>query len=139
MSRRIQATDFDLNLAPIIDCFTVLITFLLASAAYLSVSIFDAGFAPSAPSSDVQPPPITVEITLRAGDVYQLVVDGKMKSDEKFKSPEEVTEKVKEIRTRFPSIDSVTILAEDNISYEAVVRTMEKLRPVMPSLVLGGF
>ena len=37
--------DFDLNLAPIIDCMTVLITFMLASASFLSIGILDAGVA----------------------------------------------------------------------------------------------
>ena len=37
--------DFELNLASLIDCFTVLITFLLASASFLSVGILDAGVA----------------------------------------------------------------------------------------------
>lgn len=139
MARRSQATDFDLNLAPIIDCFTVLITFLLASASYLSISIFDAGFAPSQPSADTQPPPVTVELTIRAKSVYQLVVNGKVKIDDKFSDADSASEKIKEIKNQFPSLDSVTILAEDDISYEQVVKTMEKLRPVMPSLVLGGF
>ena len=35
--------DFDVNITPIIDSFTVLITFMLASASFLSVGIFDAG------------------------------------------------------------------------------------------------
>ena len=43
MSRsRGGSLDFELNLAPIIDCLVVLITFMLASASFLSISIFDA-------------------------------------------------------------------------------------------------
>ena len=33
--------DVDLNITPIIDCFTVLITFLLASASFLSIGFFE--------------------------------------------------------------------------------------------------
>ncbi|RYZ61531.1 MAG: hypothetical protein EOP09_19835, partial [Proteobacteria bacterium] len=64
MSRRGGAgsLEFDLNLAPIIDCFTVLITFLLVSASFLSVSIFDAGFTPVEQMGDTTPPPITIQV-----------------------------------------------------------------------------
>ena len=34
-------TDFELNLASIIDCFTVLITYLLVSASFISLGILD--------------------------------------------------------------------------------------------------
>ena len=44
--------DFDLNLAPIIDCFTVLITFLLISASYISINIIEASVASVEVSSE---------------------------------------------------------------------------------------
>ena len=34
--------EVELNITPIIDCFTVLITFLLASASFISIGFFDA-------------------------------------------------------------------------------------------------
>ena len=40
-----NSLDFELNLAPIIDCFTVLIAFILISASFASINILDAGIA----------------------------------------------------------------------------------------------
>jgi len=36
-----NSQDVDINITPIIDCFTVLITFLLASASFLSIGCFE--------------------------------------------------------------------------------------------------
>jgi biopolymer transport protein ExbD len=40
-----NSQDADINLAPIIDCFTVLIAFMLVSASFLSIGVLDAGIA----------------------------------------------------------------------------------------------
>src|SRR4051812_37771812 len=51
--------DFDLNIAPIIDCFTVLIAYMLVSASFLTLGVFDVGVAVSgqAATPDEAPPP----------------------------------------------------------------------------------
>ena len=52
--------DVELNLAPIVDCFTVLIAYLLVSMSFISLSIFEAGVAATSPESasvEVVPPP----------------------------------------------------------------------------------
>jgi len=143
MSRRgggHQVLDFDLNLAPIIDAFTVLITFMLASASFLSISIFDAGFTPAEQVGDPIPPPITLTLNIKdkaAG--YEVIVKGKMNTTTKFNTPEEAGEALKQVKEKFPEVDSVTLTADDGVAYEAIVKTMEKVRPVMPSMILGGF
>lgn len=141
MSRRggSSSLEFDLNLAPIIDCFTVLITFMLASASFLSIAIFDAGFITSESVGDTNPPPITVELHIKNIKSYEVIVKGKRNSTDKVDSPAGAGQAIMDIKSQFPMLDSVTITAEDSVTYEAVVKTMEKLRPIMPSLVLGGF
>src|SRR4051812_14599722 len=54
--------DIDLNIAPIIDCFTVLITYLLVSASFLSLAVLEVGVAAS---GDMAPP---VEVPLKPVD-----------------------------------------------------------------------
>lgn len=140
MSKRNRSTDFELNLAPIIDCFTVLITFMLASASFLSISIFDAGFTPVEAIGDPNPPQITINLNVKDKDKgYELVVKGKENSHNIYKTPEEVGQALVQIKGRFPAADSVTLSADDNVEYEKVVKAMEKIRPVFPALVLGGF
>lgn len=138
--RRSTATDFELNLAPIIDCFTVLITFMLASASFLSISIFDAGFTPVEAMGDPNPPQITINLNVKDKDRgYELVVKGKENSNATYKTPEEVGQALVALKGRFPAADSVTLSADDNVEYDKVVKAMEKIRPVFPALVLGGF
>src|ERR1051325_9357420 len=71
--------DVDLNLAPIIDCFTVLITYLLVSASFISLSIFDVGISASgeaAPGQAPPVPPLSVILQLKVSKGIDLKVSG---------------------------------------------------------------
>lgn len=140
MSRsRGGALDFELNLAPIIDCFTVLITFMLASASFLSISIFDAGFTPMEAVGDPSPPPITVTLHLKKNGSLQLVTEGKLKSNSNFADADKAAEALRDLKEKYPGVDSLSLTADDQVEYEAIVKTMEKARKYMTGIVLGGF
>src|SRR5579872_5936203 len=72
--------DVDLNLAPIIDCFTVLITYLLVTASFLTLSAVDVSVsatgaaAPATP--DNSPPPLVMSIELKAGGQMDIEIRG---------------------------------------------------------------
>jgi biopolymer transport protein ExbD len=131
--------DFDLNLAPIIDVFTVLITFLLASASFLSVSLFDAGFTQVEQVGDVNPPPITISLTIKGAEAFDLEVKGKTNLKESFRDLASVTEQLQSLQGKYPKVESLTLSASDDVPYESVVQAMEKIRAVMPGIILGGF
>ncbi len=140
MSRsRGGSLDFDLNLAPIIDCFTVLITFMLASASFLSISIFDAGFTPAEAQGDPTPPPITVTLDLKKNGSLQVITHGKLEQKNTFANPDEAAEALRQLKEKYPGFESVTITADQEVEYEAIVRAMEKARKNNLSMVLGGF
>jgi len=140
--------DFDLNLAPIIDCFTVLITFMLVSASFLSIGILDAGVAaPSsaAVSDNGKPPEILVQLEIRKGSAVQLQVTGKT-SRKQVIEPRDgqadwaaVNREIASLREKHPTTDSVVLSAEDEIDYKSVVRGMEEIRKSIPLVLLGGF
>jgi biopolymer transport protein ExbD len=131
--------DFDLNLAPIIDCFTVLITFMLASASFLSISIFDAGFSPVEAIGDPTPPPITVSLDLKKDGSLQVVTKGKLNSTNTFSTADEAAEALRQLKEKYPGVESMSVTADDQVEYEAIVKAMEKVRKYMPAMVLGGF
>lgn len=131
--------DFELNLAPIIDCLTVLITFMLASASFLSISIFDAGFTPAEAQGDPTPPPITVSLDLKKNGSLQVVIKGQLNQRNTFANPDEASEALRQLKEKYPGLESVTITADQEVEYEAVVRAMEKARVNNLSMVLGGF
>jgi biopolymer transport protein ExbD len=140
MSRsRGGSLDFELNLAPIIDCLVVLITFMLASASFLSISIFDAGFTPTESVGDPTPPPITLTLDLKKDGSLQLVSHGKFESKNSYKTPDEVAEAIRQLTEKYPGVTSMNVVADDQVEYESIVRAMEAVRKYMPALVLGGF
>lgn len=140
MSRsRGGALDFDLNLAPIIDCFVVLITFMLASASFISISLFDAGFAPMEAIGDPTPPPITVTLDLKKNGSLQVVTKGILNSSNTFANREEAAEALRQLKEKYPGVESVTVTADAEVEYEAIVKAMEIARKHLPAMVLGGF
>jgi biopolymer transport protein ExbD len=60
--------EVDLNLAPILDCLTVLVAFLLASASFLSLSALETGVAAASPERAAEQEPPTALFARLAAD-----------------------------------------------------------------------
>jgi biopolymer transport protein ExbD len=138
--------DVDLNLAPIIDCFTVLIIFLLASASFLSIGILSAAAAlPGQGASTEKPPSITLEVELTTKNDVKIHVTGKTKLDRSIASKSgelDTFTLVKEIegfQAQWPDTKGLILSAEDEVPYSQIVRVMELTRVKFPALLLGGF
>lgn len=138
--------DFDLNLAPIIDCFTVLITFMLVTASFLSVGIIDAGSAAATqPVAGETPPAVAVEVKLQ--DQFRTVVQLSGKSSEKseFAGKEgqwdfdSVERTLQGIKAKWPATTSIVISASEDIEYLHLIQFMERIRKTIPGIVLGGY
>src|SRR4051794_631583 len=104
--------DFELNLASIIDCFTVLITYLLVSASFITLGILDVTVASNAPA-DEQPIPPEVSVTIALDPNRNLIVKtegaesntvniGQKSGEWDF---ERMTGQLKAIKDKFPKID----------------------------------
>lgn len=138
--------DFDLNLAPIIDCFTVLVTFLLASSAFLSIGIMDAGVsAASATQSQSTPPPIQIKVEIKSGQKLSLSTTGKSTRSSSFNAKEGkfdyegLKRELASLKNSYPTVDAVTLAADDAIEYRDVIDAMEAIRKTQPVVMLGGF
>ncbi len=141
--------EFDLNLAPIIDCFTVLITFMLVSASFLSIGILDAGVA--APSSSApanpndKPPALLVQVNLDQNQAMELKVSGKLTRSLKLGSVEgkpdygTLNRELASLKTKYPDTETLVLTAHDDVEYRSVVEAMEKIRKTVPGVLLGGF
>src|SRR3954469_12585388 len=76
-----QSQDFELNITSIIDTFTVLITFMLASASFLSIGIFDAGISAGGDAATAtKPPSVNVEVALGHDHSFVVKLSGKVSS-----------------------------------------------------------
>lgn len=138
--------DVDLNLAPIIDCFTVLIIFLLTSATFLSIGLLNTAAAlPSSGPTDAKPPSISIEVILNTKNEIKVVVTGKMKSERSIASTgnkidtNELKRQVEALQTQFPDTKGLVISAEDEVPYAQVIHVFDLLRVKFPSTLLGGF
>lgn len=138
--------DFDLNLAPIIDCFTVLVTFLLASSAFLSIGLLDAGVAASSgAAAQSAPPPIQIQVQIKAGHRINVKTTGKasrsvaMNAKEGAYDFDALKKELESLKKGYPTVDAVTLSADDAIEYADVIDTMEAIRKTQPVVMLGGF
>lgn len=133
--------DFDLNLAPIIDCFTVLITFLLVSASFLSVGLLDAGVAAAGAqqASNATPPPVNIAIELKAGGSLVIEVTGKASHKTTVKELGALSKELAALKAKWPAVTAATISADNAVEYKEVVKTMETTRKHLPAVMLGGF
>jgi biopolymer transport protein ExbD len=138
--------DFDINLAPIIDCFTVLITFMLVSASFLAIGILDAGVeAGGTTSTNVKPPAVHLELSLSKNSMIQVKLSGKVKFDHKIASKNNewdlssLETELQGILKKWPDVRTLTLVADNDVEYIHIIKIMEASRKVIPSVLLGGF
>ena len=144
-----SSQDFDLNLAPIIDCFTVLITFLLISASFLSIGILDAGIsAPGAQTAtDPQGPAVDLTLKITADRKYRIKIEGAQGGS---KAQEEglpgskpldvaaLSTRLQSLHHQYPKVDVLTLAADETIEYRDIVVTLAAARKVFPAVLIGG-
>jgi biopolymer transport protein ExbD len=138
--------DFELNLASIIDCFTVLIAFMLASASFLSIGILDAGVAAAGQTAAPgTPPPVNVIVELGRDWKATVKTTGKTNTTEALGTKpgewdyEGLTRQLASIKGKYPSVEAVTLSADNTIEYKHLVKSMEVIRKTFPVVMLGGF
>jgi biopolymer transport protein ExbD len=131
------STDFELNLAPIIDCMVVLIAFLLVSLSYLSIHLLDAGIDAGA-VAEAQPDPNkkTLEIRMAQDGGIEIKKEG---APLVKVSVDDMQQTIAKILEQDPRYKTATIDADDSVQYEQIVKVMDGVRKQIPSIVLSGF
>ena len=135
-----------LNIVPIIDCFTVLITFLIISSAYLSVGILDAGISASGePEEASDPPEIQLTVKLQENHGFHVQIRGKRSSAWEIGAQdsewdhEALNARLSQIKEEFPSTKGMTLEADNSVEYQELIYTMNQVEEVIPQVILGGF
>ncbi|MCM2322933.1 MAG: biopolymer transporter ExbD [Oligoflexia bacterium] len=142
-----NSQDFELNLASIIDCLTVLITFVLASASFLSIGLLDAGIAAAgaAPATDAAPPSVNVTVELGKDQAMIVKLGGKATSTTAIPAKagawdhEALVQNLSALKQKWPDLNAAVLTAGDAVEYRDVVKTMETMRKAVPAVLLGGF
>jgi biopolymer transport protein ExbD len=139
--------DFELNLASIIDCFTVLITYLLVSASFLAIGMLDVSVAAQGTPQNApppnEPPPLVVSLELAAAQTLKIHTSGA--ETQEYPLPPAngaydlagMTAQLKKFKEKYPKLDSAMVTADDAVEYREVVKTIEEARVSLANVALG--
>lgn len=122
----------ELLLVPMIDIFTVLVTFLLMTAVFSRTVILQLNL-PAAQTEFKEPPPgLVLEIMVRK-DLLQVADRNSgplatIPDTEKGHDYEAMTEYLKRVKAKFPEKTEATILLEPDTPYDQVVQVMDHVR-----------
>ena len=132
--RRLRGrTGQELNLVPMIDIFTVLVTFLLMTAVFYRTVILELNL-PTAQVEDTPPPALQLEILVRKAKMQ--VADRGSGLLSEFPNRAEgydlvaLSEYLQRVKDRFPQKLDATILLEPDIPYDTLVQVMDTVRVV---------
>lgn len=124
----------ELLLVPMIDIFTVLVTFLLMTAVFSRTVIIELKL-PTQNASFVEPPPgLELEVLLRQGMVQ--VADRKTGPLATFPRSgpgepydiEGLSEYLQQVKARYPDKTEATLLLEKDVPYDELVQVMDAVR-----------
>lgn len=145
--------DVELNLAPIIDCFTVLITYLLVTASFISLAAVEVGVsatgtaAPPASSEPQGPPPMVMTLEVKDGGTIDIKVRGGEKNAE-FTFPvaaanggrdyDQLLAKLNDVAGRWPDLKEASVSADPSVQYKEIVKVIRKIQETMPKVFISG-
>lgn len=139
MGKHIES-DFELNLTPIVDCFTVLITYLLISASFISLGMLSITVvAPSEESITTPiPPAITVTVYLKPQGEYLIETEtpGASKESKTISDASSLLQFLSQIKEKFPTLETLLLTSDDQIEYKHIVKLVEKLKDLFPTIAL---
>lgn len=138
--------DFELNIAPVIDCFVVLIAFILVSTSFFSIGILDAVMAGS--SSDVVGSGDALVIELKSDHSIVVKQGAGTGNPIRIRAPkdrskwdfEKLGQIISTLKTKAGDLDSAVVVADNSVSYRDVMASMEVARTnKIATVTLGGF
>jgi biopolymer transport protein TolR len=127
-----KTVDFQLNLIPMIDLLSVLISFLLMTAVWTQVARIDVKQQPNLPSDEPTPPPeeekINLTILIKASG-YSVSKKGTVVKEIEKKGEEydskALNEVLKTVAAEHPENHDVTVTSEDKVPYQELITVMD--------------
>ncbi len=148
--------DVELNLAPIIDCFTVLITYLLITASFINLSAMDVGVSSSGTGAPTEtppgPPPMVMTLNMtEAGRMIMNVSGGTLSTDVVVTiepvtaangsttwNLNELTGRLQQVGKKWAQIKDVSVSAEPNVKYKDIVTVINETQRSLPKVFISG-
>jgi biopolymer transport protein ExbD len=122
----------ELLLVPMIDIFTVLVTFLLMTAVFSRIAIMQIDLPSSAPAKPEEPK-FRLEVIIRP-DGFELS-DGKqpLAAIPKLNGAYDLnalSEHALAVKREHPTSDDASVLADPKVSYDSLIQAMDAIRSV---------
>lgn len=137
--------EFELNIVPIIDCFTILITFLLSSGAFIAIGNLSVVVSGGGESAGNKTDAVnltlfvdeTMQMRLEVSGVLQKKVSLNPMSGKRDLAG--LKQELAQIQEKFPSQKALTLEAKSEVPYEELIHVMEAIKNTHPDVLLGGF
>jgi len=136
--------DFELNIASIIDCFTVLITYLLVSASFISIGVLDVSALTQRPAGDTSPPPdLTLSISLKLNHDVAIQVEGTQDAVVQIPAKDgqvdtaSITEQLASSKVKYPDLKDAVLVSAADAEYDDLVRVVESTKKEIPNVMFG--
>jgi biopolymer transport protein ExbD len=139
--------DVELNLASIIDCFTVLITYLLVSASFIAMGAFDVSvLTPRPPGELSKEPSLNLSMRLLASHEMLIRLQSATRQDElEVKIPaissgldkDVMLNQLVEIKKKWPDLENAVLVSSGSIEYAEIVQVIEATKKLIPAVSLG--
>jgi len=130
---RRQRKPSELLLVPMIDIFTVLVTFLLMTAVFSRTVIIELKLPPANTQFKQPPPGLQLEVTVRR-DFLQVgdrnsgpLATFANKSDGAY-DYDGLSQYLQLVKSKFPAKTEATVLLEPNTPYDTLVQVMDRVR-----------
>jgi biopolymer transport protein ExbD len=122
----------ELLLVPMIDIFTVLVTFLLMTAVFSRTVILELKLPPANAEFTPPPPGLQLEVIVRKD---ALIVDdrnsgplAKFPNNDSGYDYEALSRYLQQVKSKFPDKTDATVLLEPDVPYDVVVQVMDRMR-----------
>jgi len=136
--------EVDINITPIIDCFTVLITFLLASASFLSIGFFEVSTPGNGVDAAQIEPDTELVVKVKSNQIAEFREKGKKNGILRFDLSK--PESVKSLETELDTLKSndykltqILVSADDEVGFQALSQVMGHLNRTNLPVVVGEF
>ena len=139
-----KTQDVELNITPIIDCFTVLITFLLASASFLSIGFFEAYTPGNTADPTTGEPDSEAVVRITKDNTAELKIKGKRNYSLRFDlgTPSGLNNlqgEISKLDSQHLKMNQILLTAEDDVPYRQITEVMDQLGTGKLPVVVGEF
>jgi biopolymer transport protein ExbD len=127
-----KSVDFQINMIPMIDLLSVLISFLLMTSVWTQIAKIDVKQSPNLPSDEPTPPPDEEKLNLTVlikSSGYTITAKGAVIKEIEKKGDDydssTLSEVLKQSRAEHPENEDVQITSEDKVPYKELITVMD--------------